>query len=439
MESKAALEGYRSTELDNTAGVLTAQHCEVSTPAELLAALGDAATSRITVLGSLTELPTLRLLPGQALLGGNPQAALRFANGQDGLRLSSDNGVHNLELATDPDKRAVFNDTAVERLGRLALGSLVITGIFRLLAADRVRSGHVEAHDIDVMAADARGYAGRPSGYGVEVIPGAFTVWNQQADAAVTITADLTGISAGRAGAPVQGSGVFVSGAGDTGGRLIAKRIETGAVYSDGGIAPGTKDRISGGVFVVYGAFVDLVRNRGPVTTYGPNDTVLDNWGAVDRWVADDKITSYGPSGIGFVNFGLINTLEVSAPIETFGQGARGFNVYAGTVRSATFERVVTHADGAVGIQISQPVGEIIVRRGLETFGGTGASLVKGVVVDLPVTALSVKPGGSARKVEIGGGLASHGHGIDALELHGAIERLVVTGGLAAGGGFDGI
>jgi hypothetical protein len=81
------------------------------------------------------------------------------------------------------------------------------------------------------------------------------------------------------------------------------------------------------------------VRNRGPVTTYGANDMVLDNWGVVDRWVADDKITSHGPSGIGLVNFGTINVLEMNAPIETFGQGARGFNVYIGTVKMAEFER----------------------------------------------------------------------------------------------------
>jgi hypothetical protein len=128
----------------------------------------------------------------------------------------------------------------------------------------------------------------------------------------------------------------------------------------------------------------------------------------------------------------------VSAPIETFGQGARGFNVYSGTVHSATFDRVVTHADGAVGIQISQPVGQITVRRGIETFGGIGESLVKGTVVNLSAIALSVKPGGSVRKVVIDGGLTTHGQGVDALELHGSIESLRVTGGfLAAGGGFD--
>jgi hypothetical protein len=50
-------------------------------------------------------------------------------------------------------------------------------------------------------------------------------------------------------------------------------------------IAPGTPDVITGGVFVVYGAVVDLVRNRGPVVTYGVNDMVLDNWGVVDHWI----------------------------------------------------------------------------------------------------------------------------------------------------------
>jgi hypothetical protein len=151
-------------------------------------------------------------------------------------------------------------------------------------------------------------------------------------------------------------------------------------------------------VFVGYGAFVDSVRNRGPVTTYGPNDMVLDNWGTVGSWTAEEKITSYGPSGIGFVNFGNVDTLEAKAPIETFGEGSRGFNVYAGTVNTAHFERVVTHAGGSVGIQISQPVGDITVRCGIETHGGTGRSLVKGVIMKLPAIVLSVKPGGGFEK-----------------------------------------
>ena len=206
----------------------------------------------------------------------------------------------------------------------------------------------------------------------------------------------------------MKGSGVFVSGGGDKGGKLIVRRLETGPVDSDGGIAPGVPDRISGGVFVVYGAFVDSVRNQGPVTTYGPNDMVLDNWGAVDLWIAEDKITSFGASAIGFVNFGAISRLQIKAPIETFGRGARGFNAYAGTVNTAEFDRIITHADGA------------------------GDSLVKGVVKRLLAIPLSIKPGGSAREIEVAGGLVAHGPGVAPLELHGHVETLRITEGAAA-------
>jgi hypothetical protein len=283
-----------------------------------------------------------------------------------------------------------------------------------------------------------RGEKERPHGYGVYVINGAFTLWNMQQETSVVVSADHVGHSAGRDGAPVRGSGNFVSGGGDNAGRLNVRRLETGAVYSDGGIAPGTPDQITGGVFTVYGAHVDVVRNRGPVVTYGVNDMVLDNWGVVDRWTAEAKITSYGPSGIGFVNFGIVHELKVNAPIETFGQGARGFNVYTGTVNLAEFDRVTTHADGAVGIQISQPIGRLVVHRGIETFGGTGPSLVKGVVINLSAIALSIKPGGSAREIEISGGIKTNGAGVAPIEQHGAVESLRVTGGfIAAGGGFD--
>jgi hypothetical protein len=413
---------------------------KVSSTAELLSAAADESVREIRVTGPLASVPTLRLAPGQSLIGEGASARLAFVAGVDGVQLSRDNAVKTLSLATDVDRRAVFNDTGQTTLGRIELDHLQVVGVVQLLAADAVRAGHVEAHDIAIVAADARGYDRRPKGYGVEVIPGAFTLWNQHEDPVVTITADLTGLSAGRAGAPVRGSGLFVSGGGDGAGRMDVSRLVTGAVFSDGGIAQGTPDRITGGVFVVHGAFVDLVRNCGAVTTYGPNDMVLDNWGTVDRWIAESKITSHGPSGIGFVNFGTINQLDVQAPIETFGQGARGFNVYTGTVGSAEFDRIVTHADGAVGLQISQPIGTIFVKRGVETFGRAGDSLVKGVVVRLSPIAFSIKPGGAVERAEIRGGLVTHGPGIEALELHGRVRELIVQGGLAsASGGFEAI
>jgi hypothetical protein len=413
------------------------EECKVSSVEELLAAARNERVKCIMVVRDLADLPSVRLAPGQSLRGLESRQALRFGAGQDGVQLSSDNIVSALRLVCDIDRRALFNDTSVPDLRRIELRALSIVGVVHILAKDQVRGGHVEAHEVHIEAGDARAFGVRPQGYGVQVIPGAFTLWNQQPDKSVAITADLVGLSAGEPGKPVRGSGIFISGAGDDAGRLIASRLETGAVYSDGGIAPGTPDRITGGVFVVYGAFVDTVRNLGPVTTYGANDMVLDNWGTVDRWIASDKITSHGPSGIGFVNFGTINKLEVGAPIETFGRGARGFNVYTGTIADADFDRIVTHADGAVGVQVSQPVGEIKVRRGIETFGGKGESLVKGVVMNLAATALSVKPGGSIERAHITGGLVSHGAGVEAIEVHGRINALEVGRAEATGGGFD--
>ena len=410
----------------------------VSTVDDLMALTKDPGVQCIVVKGDLAGVPTLHLAPGQTLRGEGERAGIRFAEGSDGLQLSSDNRVHGLCLHTSPEKRAIFNDTEVESLGRLELQRVTTVGRVQILARGKVRGGHIEVNGLDIIAADARVESERPHGYGVFVLQGAFTLWNMQPDDSVVISADLVGLSVGRNGAPVFGSGIFVSGAGDVGGRLVVRRLETEAVYSNGTIAAGTPDQITGGVFTLYGAFVDAVRNRGPAVTYGVNDMVLDNWGVVDRWHAEAKITSYGPSGIGFVNFGVVNELRVDAPIETFGQGARGFNVYTGTVSRAEFDRVTTHADGAVGIQISQPVGRLLVRRGIETFGGTGQSLVKGKVITLSAIGLSIKPGGSAREIEIHGGIRTNGAGIAPLEQHGAIESFRIADGcVAAGGGFD--
>ncbi len=416
---------------------MTGARHTVTDTAGLLAALAEPGVGTVAVTGTLDGVPTLSLRPGQSLVAAEKGAALRFVQGVDGIRVSTDNTLEALAFLTEPARRAVVNDTTCATLGRLVLRDLHLVGRVEIVAEDAVRGGHVDAENVHIEAADARGGDVRPRGFGVEVVPGAWTLWNRQRDPRVMLTAELLNLSAGRAGAPVRGSGIFVAGTPE-GGQLLVSRLETGAVWVDGGIEPGTPDRIAGGVFTVSGARVGLVRNRGSVTTYGVNDMVLDNWGEVDRWVVEAPVTSFGPSAIGFVNFGPINVLNVNAPVETFGPGARGFNVYDGTVGEAVFDRVVTHGDGAVGIQISRPVGSITVLRGIETFGAAGPSLVKGVMMQLPAIALSIKPGGSARRIAIAGGLRTRGAGIDAFQLHGEVVSLSVEGGFGpAGGGFE--
>ena len=410
----------------------TSEEYVVNSVQDLIKATSDPAVQTITVAHNLNSVPEIRLSPGITLRGQRDRTpVLRFAEG-NGVCLTSDNMVENLALLVSPGRLAIRNDESVVNLGTLTLRSISIVGRVRLLARGSIRSGHIEVEDLDIVAADARFEKEMPHEYGVYVLQGAFTLWNMQSDPNVLITSNLVGLSAGRMGAPVLGSGIFVSGARETGGRLRVQHLETNAVYSDGRIEPGTADQISGGVFVVHGTSVELVVNHGPVSTDGANDMALDNWGVVDRWIGKDKVTTFGPSGVGFVNFGTIDSLVMEAPIETYGLGARGFNVYTGTIRSGDFDRIVTHGDGAVGVQISQPVGSLIFRRGIETHGGTGKSLVKGVLQDLAATALSIKPGGSAREIRALGGLHSHGKDVQAFEQHGSIESLYIEGGFSS-------
>jgi hypothetical protein len=79
------------------------------------------------------------------LTGIDALSGLHLTPGSHGLELSADNRVEGLQLVADPDKRAVFNDTGVDRLGRLVLRDLTVKGVVQLLARDQVRSGHVEA------------------------------------------------------------------------------------------------------------------------------------------------------------------------------------------------------------------------------------------------------------------------------------------------------
>ncbi|WP_234312484.1 hypothetical protein [Streptomyces sp. NRRL F-5065] len=228
------------------------------------------------------------------------------------------------------------------------------------------------------------------------------------------ITAELLGVSAGSAGRPVRGSGVFVGGHGDRGGAadggtVRVSTLRTGEIHTDGGIAAGTPDLISGGVFVISGAVVDQVLNTGTVTTYGQNDMVLDNWGQVREWTATAPLTSHGPSGIGFVNFGALGSLDVQAPITTHGTGARGFHVYDGSLARASFASIATTGDGSVGVQVSRELPHLEVRGDLTTSGGIGLSLVRGVQVELAAVALSVKPGGRIGTATIGGRIATAG------------------------------
>jgi hypothetical protein len=421
---------------------------EVETAEALVAACGDMGIRRIVVHGRVSGLPSLTLAPGQHLVGAEASdAALEFSSGTDGIGLTRDNEVSTLRVEVDPTARAVFvRDGGGDDVGRLRLAGLTVVGQVQLMAGGQVRAGRVEVDGLDIVAADTRDRDERPALLGVGVLQGAFTLWNRNDDPGAVLTADLRGIGAGREGAPVRGSGVFVAGAGPDGGRVDVSRIETGPVFTDGGIAEGTADTITGGVFVVYGAHVEEVHNRGPVTTYGVNDMVLDNWGVVDRWTAHAPLTSHGRSGVGMVNFGSIGSLRIQSPIETYGVGARGFNVYrldgftGPTVDEVEFDRITTHGDAAIGIQIGQPIGRLTINGAVVTGGNAGDSLVRGVITRLSAHALSIQPGGQVDRIEVGGDLTAAGADVTTVDVRGEIGMMQIGGGIhATGAGSDGL
>ena len=404
---------------------------KVSTAAELMSALGTA--EEIHVVGFVTGMPMISLRPGVSLRGGT----VRFR--AKGIRLSSNNVLEDVTVIVPEWEAAILNDTSISDLGRLSLRNVRTRGQVLLLADGAVASGRVEVDGLEVGSADLRGRTERQHGFGVDVMQGAFTLWNRQPDAEARIMASLRGISAGSSDSPIRGSGVLVGGHCDWDGRpdggvVAADQLRTGPIFTDGGIEPGTHDLISAGVYVLSGAEVEKVVNDGPVTTFGANDMVLDNWGQVGSWTARAPVTSHGSSGIGFVNFGELGLLDVQAPLTTYGPGARGFNVYDGTLARARFRSITTHGDGAIGIQVSRELPDLDITESVTTFGASGMSLVRGRQTQLSATAVSILKEGRIGRLTAGGSLGTHGDQVVTLEVAGSLDVLNVQRGITAAG-----
>lgn len=404
---------------------------------ELAAAIKDEAQT-IVVEGRIEGSPPIRLPEGTSLVGGDG-GELVF--GGKGVRVSKDNSIRNIRVTTAAYEVAINNDTEVADAGTIHLENVETVGQILLLAEDEKMRICVETDGVHVLEADVRGRFEQPHGYGVDVLQGGLTLWNRQMSKDSEFTATLKGVSVGTAEAPVRGSGVFVAGRADREGRAIgglftADLIETVNVETDGGIAPGTGDKISGGVFVVSAAEVDRVVNRGETTTHGQNDMVLDNWGYVHEWIAEGEVKSTGPSGVGFVNFGDIDLIDMRAPVVTTGGGARGFNLYDGSLKKAKFKSIRTSGDGSIGIQVSKLLPELEVAEDVATTGGEGMSLVRGVQMKLKAIALSVKEGGVIENLKIGGALRAEGNDAVTFEVteSGEIQKLSIAGGIQANG-----
>ena len=380
------------------------------------------------------------LLPEGIILKGNKQEngeipLLSFQN-SDGIGISANNTIKDLNIDVPTNHKAIFNTIVKQNLGTFHLENLHTIGQVSIITRVGVKSAKIKINNLTITAADARFYLEQPQKYGVNVLQGALTIYNINPDEESILEVHAENISIGQKNSPVTGSGIFICGFGDTGGKTIISKLHTKAVYSNGKIPLGVADYITAGVFVCYGTHAQEVITDGEIVTYGVNDMVLDVWGSVENWTSNAPIISYGPSGVGFVNFGTVKNFTANAALETYGLGARGYNQYDGTVENITFKSIETFGDGSVGIQISKAIGSLTVNENVTTWGSIGSSLVKGVYVDLPAYALSIKNGGSAKFITIKGNLQTYGENVTTyiVEENGNPGVLKIEGELLAKG-----
>jgi hypothetical protein len=399
----------------------------------------------IEVAGPISGLGPLELPPGTVLRGVDERAALQFQSGGPGLRLTADNAIAGLRITTDADQVAVGLAGTAADLGTLRLTRLNISGRLHLDSVN-AESATLDLCDVHVAAADARAASDLPAGFGVKVLAGGITVFNRSADPRSRWRMTASNLSGGSKDAPLLGSGVFIFGGATppedaepgsapsptvAGGTIELVSLTTGEIHSNGMIVKGTPDRITGGVFIGSGVEAFEVVNRGPVSTYGVNDMVLDNWGYVRLWVAESPVSSFGDSGIGFVNFGDIDALIVRAPIETHGGGARGYNLYDGSLDHAELDSITTYGDGSMGVQLSKPFGRLVVHGDIRTKGGEGPSLVRGKIVTLKAHALSLKPGVEGKAIFVLGKVEAENRDIEPFEFvapSSSVDLIMVDG-----------
>ena len=360
---------------------------------------------------------------------------LSFIN-SDGIGITANNTISDLNIDASSQNKAIFASLNKSDIGTYRLENLFIKGQISLIFRAGVDRGNIIINDVDIFSSDSRHYIEQPQKYGVNVLQGALTVYNLNPNEKSNIDLQVNNLSIGRKNAPVSGSGIFIAGFGDTGGKVTISKLHTKSVYSNGKIPPGVSNFITGGVFVLNGAHAKEVITDGEVITYGTNDMVLDVWGTVDNWTSNGTVISYGASGVGFVNFGTVKDFTVNAPLQTYGTGARGYNQYDGTVENIKFKSIETFGNGSVGVQISKKIGNLTVLENIITHGSLGSSLVQGHYVDLPAYGLSIKDGGSVNNITINGNIETNGDNVVSYikEKGGKVQKIEVKGELKAKG-----
>ncbi|MEG1617017.1 MAG: hypothetical protein RR202_09700 [Bacteroidales bacterium] len=401
---------------------------------ELVAATQDKTARYLILRNDLEDVPAIKMMPFQSLVGEFDGKTIRFRSGAEGFCLTKGNELKNLRIIADPDKRVIYQDQEVENISTHHLSRLNVTGQISFILNGKFNKGRIEAGFIHVEYASMMHLNERPNRFGVDMIPGAFTIWNQRDEMNIEVEVDITHFTCGTEEKPIKGTGLLLCGSQEKMGHVKATVVSCGHIYTKGEIGKGIADVVAAGVAVGYEVLVKNLSDYGRITCYGGNEMGIYNWGTVERWSVTDRIETHGPNGCGFINAGNVGKLTFTHEIETFGVGARGFYMFDGVLKDAHFERIVTHGDAASAIQFNRYIDRISISNGIEVFGNSLNVMFADTVVKASADAINVKYGGTVRMLKVTGDLIVHGNDARAIYNEAGIEKLLVSGKVLASG-----
>ncbi|MEG0949630.1 MAG: hypothetical protein RR212_06560 [Bacteroidales bacterium] len=405
----------------------------INTVEDLVAATQDRMARYLILRNDLTDVPSLRLMPFQSLSGEFDGKKISFQKGAEGFCLSKGNELKNLVIETDPDKRAIFQDQEMESMNNHHLTRLSVTGQISFIVTDKTRKGHIDASFVHVKEANTAQIPDRPNRFGVDMMQGAFTIWNKSENH-MEIEVDISHFSCGSETKPILGSGLVICGTEEQMGHVRVNVLSCGHIYTKGEIGKGVADLVCAGIGIGYQTLVRHMNIYGRITCYGGNEMGIYNWGTIERASMTDRIETHGANGCGFINAGNIGTFNFMHEIETYGTGARGFYMFDGAAKDLHFDRIVTHGNAANAIQFNRYIDRISISKGIEVFGNALNVLFADTIVKTSSDAICIQPGGTVRMLKVSGDLISHGNDVCTIFNEAAIEKLLVSGKVLATG-----
>ncbi|MGV3023748.1 hypothetical protein ACEE60_08950 [Streptococcus suis] len=159
----------------------------VSNPTQLINAL-DNNEKEIVITRTMTFASSIYLPAGIDIKGQAQENSVLptvFFSHSDGFILKGDAKISNLTISALQDKKAIslVPQQVRDNFGQISLENLIVDGQISMIFRAPTMTAHVDTHNVLVRKADTRTYLEQPQKYGVNVLQGAYTIYNFNPDA----------------------------------------------------------------------------------------------------------------------------------------------------------------------------------------------------------------------------------------------------------------